>query len=154
MLTNLQETLESKKDSPDYGVILGQILTSPCTSRRRKSIHFTTRNNETTALLAGDGCRESELDPEANSPRKSTSRERKKQPTETPSWRQVLTVQSSLVLLAYGMMAMHAIAFDSLLPVFLHNPEQQLEDNPDVRLPFKFAGGFGIGMFRQSCLIT
>jgi hypothetical protein len=43
------------------------------------------------------------------------------------------------------MMAMHNMAFDSLLPVFLHTPLQRLDGNPEVRLPFKFIGGFGVG---------
>lgn len=42
-------------------------------------------------------------------------------------------------------MAMHSMAFDSLFPVFLHYPEQDFYSNPDVHLPFKFAGGFGVG---------
>lgn len=64
-----------------------------------------------------------------------------------PSWGQVLTPQSILVLIAYAMLAMHSMAFDSLFPVFLHYRPQNLEGNPDVNLPFKFAGGFGVGMF-------
>lgn len=47
-------------------------------------------------------------------------------------------------------MSMHAMAFDSVLPVFLHSPEQQYEGNPDVKLPFKFTGGFGVGMIPYS----
>lgn len=62
------------------------------------------------------------------------------------SFRQVLTPQSVLILMAYGMMALHSMAFDSLFPVFLHHPKQEIANNPDVQLPFKFAGGFGYGM--------
>lgn len=40
---------------------------------------------------------------------------------------------------------MHTMAFDSLIPVFLHYPEQQMHGNPNVQLPFKFIGGFGVG---------
>jgi hypothetical protein len=37
------------------------------------------------------------------------------------------------------------MAFDSVFPVFLHYPVQDLHDNPNVQLPFKFASGFGVG---------
>jgi hypothetical protein len=37
------------------------------------------------------------------------------------------------------------MAFESMLPVFLHNPPQDLQDDPNVQLPFKFVGGFGMG---------
>lgn len=66
-------------------------------------------------------------------------------PTQRPTWGQVFTPQSNLVLLSYTLMAMHSMAFDSLFPVFLHYPEQDSYNNPDVHLPFKFAGGFGVG---------
>lgn len=37
------------------------------------------------------------------------------------------------------------MAFDAVFPAFLSYPEQKLHRNPEVKLPFKFAGGFGIG---------
>lgn len=43
------------------------------------------------------------------------------------------------------MLSMHNMAFESLLPVFLHFPEQHMDGNPGVQLPFKFIGGFGVG---------
>jgi hypothetical protein len=61
------------------------------------------------------------------------------------SWTEVLTPQSALILLTYTLMSVHTMAFESLLPVLLHNPIQRLEGNPDVQLPFKFVGGFGMG---------
>ncbi|GAD97163.1 MFS transporter, putative [Paecilomyces variotii No. 5] len=146
----MKETLETRKDKPDYGLILGQALTSGCTRscRRRRSSHPVKRldDDETTALLAGD----EDLDEEdfyqetqarqPTTPRKKQSNSKAKR----PSWGQVLTPQSILVLIAYSMLAMHSMAFDSLFPVFLHYHPQNLEGNPDVKLPFKFAGGFGV----------
>ncbi|TQB77389.1 hypothetical protein MPDQ_003027 [Monascus purpureus] len=130
----VQETLESKKGHRDYGLVLGEILTSPCTSRRRKRksrFHSSkTENDETAALL---GNRESQ-------PQQS----RKEAPTERPSWSQVFSPQSNLVLLAYTMLATHTMAFDSQFPVLMHYPVQEIHSNPDVKLPFKFAGGFGV----------
>lgn len=49
-------------------------------------------------------------------------------------------------------MSMHAMAFDSVLPVFLHSPVQEYDDNPDMKLPFKFTGGFGIGTYPHPIL--
>ncbi|OOF97162.1 hypothetical protein ASPCADRAFT_205964 [Aspergillus carbonarius ITEM 5010] len=114
----LQETLAAKKNHRDYGLVLGEALTSSCASRRKSH----GQDGERTALLEP----------------------RKKQPVKRPSWSEVFSPQSRRVLLAYALMSMHTMAFDSLLPVFLHNPVQEFEGNPDVRLPFKFVGGFGV----------
>lgn len=133
----VQETLESKKGHRDYGLVLGEILTSPCTSRKRKRknrFHSSKTENDETAALLGD--RESQ-------PQQSRKKEA---PTERPSWSQVFSPQSNLVLLAYTMLATHTMAFDSQFPVLMHYPVQEIHSNPDVKLPFKFAGGFGVGM--------
>ncbi|RJE20503.1 MFS transporter, partial [Aspergillus sclerotialis] len=128
----LQETMEAKKNKRDYGLLLGQMLTRSCTLRKRKGyskVHHDS-DDERTALLEHDAY---------NGPkRKGVSTPKK------PSWRQVFSPQSNLILIAYGMMSMHTMAFDSLIPVFLHYPEQQFHNNPNVNLPFKFIGGFGV----------
>ena len=111
--------MAAKKNHRDYGLVLGEALTSSCASRRKSH----GQDGERTALLEP----------------------RKKQPVKRPSWSEVFSPQSRRVLLAYALMSMHTMAFDSLLPVFLHNPVQEFEGNPDVRLPFKFVGGFGVG---------
>ncbi|GIJ84530.1 hypothetical protein Asppvi_003377 [Aspergillus pseudoviridinutans] len=122
----LHETLAAKKHHRDVGLRLGQMLTGSCSSRRKEMSYSETREvDETTALLG------------QHRSTKSTAAKR-------PSWKEVFSPQSTLVLLAYGMLAMHNMAFDSLLPVFLHTPIQRLDGNPEVRLPFKFIGGFGV----------
>ncbi|KAE8371793.1 major facilitator superfamily domain-containing protein [Aspergillus bertholletiae] len=121
----LHETLATKKDRHDYGLVLGKMLTSCSTSREEKA-RYTVQDDENTPLLGG------------KPPQK------KEAPVKRPSWKEVFTPQSKLVLIAYALMSMHTMAFDSLLPVFLHTPVQQLHDNPDVHLPFKFIGGFGV----------
>lgn len=40
-----------------------------------------------------------------------------------------------------------------MIPVFLHHPPQELDD-PNVSLPFKFAGGFGIDSRRIGAMFT
>ncbi|KOC17472.1 MFS transporter [Aspergillus flavus AF70] len=122
----LHETLATKKDSRDYGLVLGKMLTS-CSTSREKKAQYTVKDDENTPLLGGSPLQQ------------------KKAPVKRPSWKDVFSPQSRLVLIAYALMALHTMAFDSLLPVFLHTPVQQLHGNPDVHLPFKFIGGFGVG---------
>ncbi|KAL1977571.1 hypothetical protein VTN31DRAFT_430 [Thermomyces dupontii] len=126
----LEETLQTRKDKRDIGLILGQLLCYPCTKRKRKSIKPVI--DETTALL-----------PDRDHANGTAGKPRKKKPKRPRFW-QIFTPQSNLVLVAYGMLALHNQSFDSLLPVFLHHPRQQLRDNPEVRLPFRFASGFGV----------
>lgn len=102
------------------------MLTRPCTLRRKTD--YVEEDDERTALLGEDQDRQP----------------KKQKPARRTSWREVFSTRSILVLMAYGMLAMHNMAFDSLLPVFLHFPEQQMDGNPDVQLPFKFIGGFGV----------
>ncbi|EAW08355.1 MFS transporter [Aspergillus clavatus NRRL 1] len=135
----LHETLAAKKHQSDVGVRLGQALTSGCTGRRQKSLYLETQeDDERTALLGNHG-------KASRSTGKATKR---------PSWKEVFSPQSTLVLAAYSMLAMHNMAFDSLLPVFLHTPLQRLDGNPDVKLPFKFIGGFGVDSQRIGMYYT
>jgi MFS family permease len=122
----LQETLETKKDRYDPGLALGQALTGSCIRRKRQP-GLKDEDEERMALLPGKN--------------KNTK------PVKRPSWSQVFTPQSNIVLLAYTLMSGLGMAFDSVFPVFLHYPVQELHDNPDVQLPFKFASGFGIGKY-------
>ncbi|KKK15386.1 hypothetical protein P175DRAFT_0478513 [Aspergillus ochraceoroseus IBT 24754] len=122
----LHETLAAKKGHRDPGLVLGKILARPCSGRRSKVCH----DDENTPLLGEQ--------------RQSVKSSTVQVKARKHSWGEVLSPQSVLILTVYTLMSLHTMAFDSLLPVFLHTPPQRLEDNPDVRLPFKFAGGFGI----------
>lgn len=73
-----------------------------------------------------------------------------KKPVTRPTWSHIFTPQSTLVLISYTLVSGLGMAFDSVFPVFLHWPVQELENNPAVELPFKFASGFGIGMYSES----
>jgi hypothetical protein len=48
---------------------------------------------------------------------------------------------------------MHVADNKQLLPVFMHHPPQSLDD-PNVKLPLKFAGGFGIDSQRIGVIFT
>lgn len=48
-------------------------------------------------------------------------------------------------LMAFALLSLHSVSFDQLLPVFLHYPRQENRaSDPNVQLPFKFSGGFGL----------
>jgi MFS family permease len=111
----LRESLESRKQERDYGRILGAKLISPCTRNRK------------------DGLRPAD-DFESN------PSHRRKQPTKPPAYRDVFIKQSNLCLLAYFVLALHMIAYDQLLPVFMHLPVH----THDIILPFQFSSGFGM----------
>lgn len=71
-----------------------------------------------------------------------------------PSYREVFSPQSNINLLAYTLLALHSIAYDQLLPVFMHLPPQlDRSISPDVSLPFKFVGGFGLDVSNYSSTI-
>ena len=72
-----------------------------------------------------------------------------------PSYREVLSPQSNINLLAYTLLALHSIAYDQLIPVFMHLPPQvNRSTSPEVSLPFKFAGGFGVDVSSSSSMLT
>ncbi|KAI4261970.1 MAG: hypothetical protein L6R42_002842, partial [Xanthoria sp. 1 TBL-2021] len=74
---------------------------------------------------------------------------------EAPTYREVFSRQSNINLLTYTLLALHSVAFDQLLPVFMHHPPQHgRSSNPNVSLPFKFSGGFGIDSGRIGVIFT
>ena len=121
-----KETLSAKKDDRDIGRILGHVLVKSCCQHRRLKNWKWQGDDETTPLL-----------PEAA--------KKKPKQEDPPSYREVFTHQSNLNLVAYTLLALHSVAYDQLIPVFLHLPPQSDRAiSSDVQLPFKFAGGFGL----------
>ncbi|EDN08085.1 conserved hypothetical protein [Histoplasma mississippiense (nom. inval.)] len=141
----LQETLASKKGHQDWGLALGKILTRPFARRKEQKTPrgiLVSEEDETTPLLVPPSTRTQGGD------------EGQKKHTPNLSWSQILIPQSNLVLLAYSTMSMHTVAFDSVFPVFLNHKLQDYKNNPDVKLPFKFSGGFGIDAQQIGILYT
>ncbi|KAL4780894.1 major facilitator superfamily domain-containing protein [Aspergillus varians] len=134
----LRETLLAKKDQRDSGLVLGQILTRPCTSRRQKTSQKMP-DDERTPLL-GD--------------QQPTIKSQDQAEVKQHTWAEVLSPQSVLILGTYTLMSVHTMAFESLLPVFLHAPPQRFLDSPDVEYPFKFVGGFGMDSQRIGVFYT
>ncbi|KAH6639258.1 major facilitator superfamily domain-containing protein [Boeremia exigua] len=140
----LQETLESRKQHRDLGLRTGARLTA-----------FVRR----LCGLGGKG----ELDASERAPLLGQQKVVNasglggadvavKKP-EKPKIRDVLTYQTTLNLVVYTLLALYSIAYDQLIPVFLHHPPQDPND-PAVSLPFKFAGGFGIDSRRIGAIFT
>jgi hypothetical protein len=90
-------------------------------------------------------------------------------PAAAPSMREVLNFQVTLNMVVYFLLALYTLAYDQvcvaflihvlqitnkqLLPVFMHHRPQSIDD-PNVSLPFKFAGGFGIDASRIGAIFT
>lgn len=150
----LHETLETRKDRRDYGLILGHKLTTSVKTQsnalsgklqKHNSQETEPLLNGTTKLSYANVASDVETPPEViKKPLK---------PQAKPSYREVLTRQSVLNLLVYALLAMYSIAYDQVLPVFMHHPQQDL-DSPGVWLPLKFAGGFGIDSGQIGVLFT
>jgi hypothetical protein len=115
----LKESLEAKKYNRDYGREFGQYLKGLCLGRKRAKTN-------------------SDDDFESNYANSKAGRKHEK--ISPPRYRDVFSHQSSLTLLSYCILALHMVAYDQLLPVFLHLPV----DREGVELPFRFRGGFGL----------
>jgi hypothetical protein len=140
----LRETLETKKYQKDYGLILGNKISTFI----RKTLRLPGTNKEkmpeTEPLLGAPGHVQSANDEESHpSP----------EPEGKPRVKDILSNQVVLNLLVYTMLALYSLAYDQLLPVFMHHPPQSIDD-PNVSLPFKFSGGFGIDSRRIGIIFT
>ena len=133
----LRETLETKKERRDYGIILGEILLLPFT-RKKSTAKWALDQEQSTSLL-----------------KHSQGNSKAVPVVAPPTYREVFSRQSNLNLLTYTILALHSLAYDQLLPVFMHYPQQtDRSTNPDVHLPFRFTGGFGLNSDRIGLLFT
>ncbi|CAK7568078.1 MAG: hypothetical protein SEPTF4163_006059 [Sporothrix epigloea] len=65
----------------------------------------------------------------------------------------IFTYQTSMALLCYSLLALHSVAYDQVLPVFLNYPHEKHDAN-NTKLPFKFSGGFGLSSGRIGTMFT
>ena len=138
----LRETLETKKNVPDLGRKLGLLLLNPCKQwKKGRSLH---EEEQSASLLKHS--RMSSISSSGTDPKNDArAKHAGPVPVKPPSYREVFSYQSNMNLLVYTLLALHSIAYDQILPVFMHFPRQtDRSSNPNVRLPFKFTGGFGI----------
>lgn len=151
--------MEIKRHKTDWGVEIGKKGLAIC-ERIFNLSHLngkpyqqvSSTPNETTSLLrptsATDSNSSKPFDDEGYA---SKGAKDKKPVLPRPSLSEVFTKQSVINLAAYTLMALHAVAYDQLLPIFMHHPQQR-PDSSNTNLPFKFSGGFGLGSGRIGTL--
>lgn len=153
--------MERKKHHRDLGLIVGNKITTFF----RKALHIPKKQKiqpEREPLLGGAKvANDEEAIPDGTNSPEDEGR---------PKLRDVLTYQTSLNLVVYTMLAFYTIAYDQvthaltcsrlclltnqqIIPVFMHHPPMSADD-PNVSLPFKFAGGFGIDSRRIGAMFT
>ncbi|KAF1930569.1 MFS general substrate transporter [Didymella exigua CBS 183.55] len=149
----LQETLETKKNHQDLGLRTGTRLVAffrKLFGIGKKGDNLEPEREPEREPLLGQQKTVNRSKTTANGPVVGPvvgTRPKK------PRIRDVLTYQTTLNLAVYTLLALYSVAYDQLIPVFLHHPPQKLDD-PNVSLPFKFAGGFGIDSRRIGAIFT
>ena len=147
----LKETLETKQKRPDYGLILGQkMLDCFKFTVKRPRTHSDIDDESTCPLLSAvSTISGSSMDDDVD----WTPAEVKpiKPAQAPPGIKEVFTRQTSINLVTYTILALHSVAFDQLLPVFL-NHSTQVPNERNTQLPFKFSGGFGLASDRIGTL--
>ncbi|KAL2158467.1 hypothetical protein VTH06DRAFT_4233 [Thermothelomyces fergusii] len=137
----LKETLQSKRHKRDWGLVLGEKLTRPFQRPKahagRRRLSFV--DDEASAPLLAD-----------TSVSNSEQIAAKDEPVTN---REIFTYQTSINLISYTFLALHAVAYDQVLPVFLNYP-RVVPDETNTRLPFKFTGGFGLSSDKIGTIFT
>lgn len=145
----LDETLASRKHKRDYGRLLGLDLELSIKRRIKalKDFFRRLRGEEAEPLLPADY----RLPNDTNTTITATDLKPGDPPSKPkpPTYTEVLTPQTILNLLVYTILAMHSIAFDQLLPVFMHHPRSGpgILPLPSLRngdSPLRFNAGFGL----------
>jgi hypothetical protein len=135
----LKETIAHKRHHEDWGLLMGQRITRSLRRRRGQ------RQRRTSFV---DGEATAPLIPTKINP-KPVHHAR----NYRPRMKDVFTPQSNLSLIAYTFLALHSVAYDQVLPVFLNYPIK--EHTPEnTQLPFKFTGGFGMASNKIGSLFT
>ena len=152
----LNETLETLQGRPDYGRMLGNRLSALVKS------HVLNPQQIGGLRKAGPKKSNDERQPllKPIEDEESLPLEPKEPPPPPPSYKEVLNKQATLNLVVYTLLAMHSMAFDQLLPVYMgFSPlESKTKSSAGHILtsgnPLKFAGGFGLGHFRIGIITT
>ncbi|OBT84203.1 hypothetical protein VE02_06593 [Pseudogymnoascus sp. 03VT05] len=147
----LKETLETRKNKPDYGIYIGQRLVRCVQSRKKRRNRDYDDDELGAALLNNTHSRSNSHS--SSKPFDTTWQAPKTPQVAGPSVWEVFNKQSNLNLLSYAILALHSMAMDQLLPIFMHHP-QQASDSSNTKLPFKFSGGFGISSSRIGTIFT
>ncbi|KAI0998854.1 hypothetical protein K3495_g9343 [Podosphaera aphanis] len=141
----LQETHHGIQHRVDYGLILGEKIIS---FFRTLFYHSPSSHSQVTLCCPAETSTLSTTATSSHKNDKSIVGHTKK-----TSLSQIFTRQSSLNLLCYSILAMHSVAYDQLLPIFMHTPTTPLT-RPLSLLPIKFTGGFGLDSSRIGTIFT
>ncbi|KAI0598474.1 major facilitator superfamily domain-containing protein [Biscogniauxia sp. FL1348] len=145
----LQETLQSKRHSRDWGLVLGQRITDVFREKpQQREQHFrrlSFQDTEASAPLL-------QVD-QAVKPAQPVTQELEIKKSTAPPMHMVFSRQSVVNLVAYTFLALHSVAYDQVLPVFLNYPEQEHTPS-NTSLPFFFSGGFGLTSGRIGSIFT
>jgi len=135
----MQETLESRRHRPDYGLILGYKIIDGFHVAISRVKHCIWRRPVYTPLPTSPT--------QIRSKATDTSEVSSKRGEEeaSPSYASVLTPQTTLYLVAYFILAMHNTGFDQIISVFLHHPNSGESVGETVPAKLKFSKGFGLG---------
>jgi len=139
----LKETLESKRHDRDWGLVLGEKLKrsfrrSPPKAHTKHRRHSFVDDGASAPLLAQA---------------RMSSSERIAVEIDPPSMKEIFTNQTIVNLVSYTFLALHAVAYDQVLPVFLNYP-RQVPDETNTQLPFRFSGGFGLNSNKIGTIFT
>ncbi|OTB00726.1 hypothetical protein M426DRAFT_324088 [Hypoxylon sp. CI-4A] len=135
----LNETLQSKRHTRDWGLVLGDRIKQAFGERPHKHAQRLRRysaehDDLTTPLLNGDT---------TSKTARVTVVERRVERTKPLPMSAVFSRQTTINLIAYTFLALHAVAYDQALPVFLNYPVQK-HTAENTSFPFFFSGGFGL----------
>ncbi|KAF2168562.1 hypothetical protein M409DRAFT_53220 [Zasmidium cellare ATCC 36951] len=150
----LEETLETVQGRRDYGLILGQKITNFFKThvvKIEEALHIRAKqqkdqpNGETEPLLKNQRI---DTDEEDGEPYET------KPKLAPPSWREVVNRQAFINLIVYTLLAMHSMAFDQIVPVYMQHSPIGKEGSTPYEPPLKFAGGFGLDHFSIGLMST
>lgn len=143
----LEETLEGAgpDQRKDYGLILGKKLVngSKYILSQTKRL-FGLRSKDVESEPHSHGETDPLLKPRAIEDEEEISAFEVKTKLPAPHWREVLNRQAFINLIVYALLAMHAMAFDQLIPVYVQHDPIGTPNSTPYNPPLKFAGGFGL----------
>ncbi|PNY28139.1 membrane protein [Tolypocladium capitatum] len=134
----LKETLASKRERRDWGLLVGKRVSRAFTKNLRNGNRRPSFvDGEATAPLLPDRLRSNKS--AANPP--------------SPGIREVFTRLTVVNLVSYTFLALHSVAYDQNLSVLLNYPV--MKHTPDnTKLPFYFNGGFGLKSGKIGTIFT
>ncbi|KAJ9640294.1 hypothetical protein H2199_005833 [Coniosporium tulheliwenetii] len=139
VILGLEETLDARRDKPDYGLRFGRYLRR-LISRRRNSHQYATVPDEDENTLTNTPT-DIELQPSSSTPPKP----RTPKPAPNVPLRRIFTHNVLTTLLSHGLLAMHVGTFNNL---WFHPRFDASHPSPPSHttqsLPFAFTGGLAL----------